>query len=473
MGSKFKQAGLVLVGVLAGVMLSLNFSAVAQREAAKFPLPVDELRAFAEVFGSIKANYVETVEDKKLITEAINGMLTGLDPHSAYLDQEAFKELQVGTQGEFGGLGIEVGMEDGFVKVVSPIEDTPAFRAGLKPGDLIIKLDDTPVKGMNLNDAVKRMRGKPKSSIRLTILRKGEAKPFEVTIVRDVIRVQSVKSKMLEPGYGYVRVSQFQEHTGENLVKHVNALYKDGPLKGLVLDLRNDPGGLLNGAVGISAAFLPPKVTVVSTDGRTEDAKRKYVASPEDYLRGTRDDYLRALPAQIKTVPMVVLVNGGSASASEIVAGALQDYKRATVIGTQTFGKGSVQTIMPLGNNTAIKLTTARYYTPQGRSIQAKGITPDIVVEEPGAPSSRLREADLDKHLANDRDKTEAQKKEEKDKADAKSEPASDPKNDKPIELGGPDDFQLKQAMNHLKGQPVLAKAEKPDEPAKQPEKKN
>ena len=260
MGSKFKQAGLVLVGVLAGVMLSLNFSAVAQREAAKFPLPVDELRAFAEVFGSIKANYVETVEDKKLITEAINGMLTGLDPHSAYLDQEAFKELQVGTQGEFGGLGIEVGMEDGFVKVVSPIEDTPAFRAGLKPGDLIIKLDDTPVKGMNLNDAVKRMRGKPKSTIRLTILRKGESKPFEVSIVRDVIRVQSVKSKMLEPGYGYVRVSQFQEHTGENLVKAINGLYKDGPLKGLVLDLRNDPGGLLNGAVGISAAFLPPQV---------------------------------------------------------------------------------------------------------------------------------------------------------------------------------------------------------------------
>ena len=249
-------------------------------------------------------------------------------------------------------------------------------------------------------------------------------------------------------------------------MKHINALYKDGPLKGLILDLRNDPGGLLNGAVGISAAFLPPKATVVSTDGRTEDAKRKYVASPEDYLRGTRDDYLRSLPAQIKTVPMVVLVNGGSASASEIVAGALQDYKRATVIGTQTFGKGSVQTIMPLGNNTAIKLTTARYYTPHGRSIQAKGITPDFVVEEPGTPSSRIREADLDKHLANDRDKTEAQKKEEKEKAE-KAAPASDPKNDKPIELGGPDDFQLKQAVNHLKGQPVIAKAEKPDEPAK------
>jgi carboxyl-terminal processing protease len=465
MGSKFKGFGLVLVGVLAGVLLSLNFSAVAQREAAKYPLPVDELRAFAEVFGAIKAGYVEPVEDKKLITEAINGMLTGLDPHSAYLDQEAFKELQVGTQGEFGGLGIEVGMEDGFVKVVSPIEDTPAFRAGLKPGDLIIKLDDTPVKGMSLNDAVKRMRGKPKTSIRLTIVRKGDAKPFEVTLMRDVIRVQSVKSKMIEPGYGYVRVSQFQEHTPENLVKHINVLYKDGPLKGLVLDLRNDPGGLLNGAVGISAAFLPPRATVVTTDGRTEDAKRKYVASPEDYLRGTRDDYLRALPAQVKNVPMVVLVNGGSASASEIVAGALQDYKRATIIGTQTFGKGSVQTIMPLGNNTAIKLTTARYYTPNGRSIQAKGITPDIEVDEPGSPSSRVREADLVKHLGNDRDKTAAP--EEKPKADATDKPRTSTEEDrKPIELGGPDDFQLKQAMNHLKGLPVVAKADKPEETA-------
>jgi carboxyl-terminal processing protease len=465
MGSKFKSFGLVLVGVLAGVLLSLNFSAVAQREAAKYPLPVDELRAFAEVFGAIKAGYVEPVEDKKLITEAINGMLTGLDPHSAYLDQEAFKELQVGTQGEFGGLGIEVGMEDGFVKVVSPIEDTPAFRAGLKPGDLIIKLDDTPVKGMSLNDAVKRMRGKPKTGIRLTIVRKGDAKPFEVTIVRDVIRVQSVKSKIIEPGYGYVRVAQFQEHTGENLVKHINGLYKDGALKGLVLDLRNDPGGLLNGAVGISAAFLPSKVTVVTTDGRTEDAKRKYIASPEDYLRGTREDYLRNLPPQVKTVPMVVLVNGGSASASEIVAGALQDYKRATIIGTQTFGKGSVQTIMPLGNNTAIKLTTARYYTPNGRSIQAKGITPDITVDEPGAPSSRVREADLLKHLDNGKDKAETPAEK------AKQEPAEKPRasveeDRKPIELGGADDFQLKQAMNHLKGLPVVATADKPEEKA-------
>src|SRR5512139_3268517 len=442
MKTKIRQVGLVLVGVLAGILLSLNFAAVAQREAAKYPLPVDELRAFAEVFGAIKAGYVEPVEDKKLITEAINGMLTGLDPQSAYLDQEAFKELQVGTQGEFGGLGIEVGMEDGFVKVVSPIEDTPAFRAGLKPGDLIVKIDDTPTKGMTLNDAVKKMRGAPKTSIRLTILRKGESKTFDVTLVRDRIRVQSVKSKVIEPGYGYVRLSQFQEHTVENLVKHLNTLYKDGQLKGLVLDLRNDPGGLLNGAVGVSAAFLPANALVVSTDGRTPDARRKYVAAPEDYVRGRQDDVLRNLPAAVKSVPMVVLVNTGSASASEIVAGALQDHKRATIMGTQTFGKGSVQTILPLSNNTAIKLTTARYYTPSGRSIQAKGVTPDILIDEPGAPKDRVREADLQRHLSGGDEKAGATP---ADKPAAKPEPApaEDAKDQKPIELGGPDDFQL------------------------------
>ncbi|MCX7154790.1 MAG: S41 family peptidase [Betaproteobacteria bacterium] len=457
MRNKMKSVGLVVIGLLAGVMLSLNFSAEAQRDPGRLSLPVEELRSFAEVFGAIKSGYVETVPDKKLITGAINGMLSDLDPHSTYLDPEAFKEMQVGTQGEFGGLGIEVGMEDGFVKVVSPIEDTPAFRAGLKPGDLIIKLDDAPVKGMTLNDAVKKMRGKPKSPIRLTILRKGEAKPFEVTLVRDVIRVQSVKSKMIEPGYGYVRLSQFQEHTTENLVKHINTLYKDGPLKGFVLDLRNDPGGLLNGAVGVSAAFLPPKSLVVSTDGRTEDAKRKFNASPEDYLRGTREDFLKALPPGIKTVPMVVLVNGGSASASEIVAGALQDYKRATVIGTTTFGKGSVQTILPLGNNTAIKLTTARYYTPLGRSIQAKGIVPDVEVEEPGASGTRMREADLLKHLEND--KGAAPKPAEKAApAATKAEPKSDSPAESraPIEPASAEDFQFQQAMNHLKGLPVV-----------------
>jgi len=455
--SKLRNIGLIALGVVAGILVSLNFQAIADR-AARTPLPVEELRAFTEVFGAIKQNYVEPVEDKKLINEAINGMLSGLDPHSAYLDAEAFRELQVGTQGQFGGLGIEVGMEDGFVKVVSPIEDTPAFRAGIKPGDLIIRLDDTPVKGMTLNDAVKRMRGKPNTQITLTLSRKGEPAPIVVTLTRAVIRVQSVKSKMLEPGYGWVRVSQFQESTTDNLVKHVENLYKQGPLKGLVLDLRNDPGGLLYGAVAISSAFLPAKVLVVSTDGRTEDAKKKFLASPEDYLRGARDDVLKGLPAAVKTVPMVVLVNGGSASASEIVAGALQDHKRATVIGTQTFGKGSVQTIMPLGNATAIKLTTARYYTPSGRSIQAKGITPDIIVEEPGqSAEARLREADLERHLSNDRDKG-ADKKSGTRVKPAATSPGEQPK---PLEMGSKDDFQLAQALNFLKGAPVLGQPSK------------
>src|SRR6185369_564190 len=330
MKSRLRNLGLIAVGVVAGVLISLNFQAIAERAGVgRTTLPIEELRAFTEVFGAIKTNYVEPVEDKRLITEAINGMLTGLDPHSAYLDQEAFKELQVGTQGQFGGLGIEVGMEDGFVKVISPIEDTPAFKAGIKPNDLIIKLDDTPVKGMSLNDAVKRMRGKPNTSITLTISRKGESAPIVVTLTRAVIRVQSVKSKIIEPGYGWVRVSQFQEATTENMVRQLTQMFKENPnLKGLVLDLRNDPGGLLHGAVAISAAFLPAKTLIVSTDGRAEDAKKKFYAIPDDYARGSRgEDVLKPLPQAVKTIPMVVLVNGGSASASEIVAGALQDHK--------------------------------------------------------------------------------------------------------------------------------------------------
>ncbi|MDQ3186744.1 MAG: S41 family peptidase, partial [Pseudomonadota bacterium] len=314
MGNKMRQFGLVIFGAIAGIMLSLNFSAVANKETPEVlrPLPVEELRAFTEVFGRIKSDYVEPVEDKKLITEAINGMLTGLDPHSAYLDTDAFKELQIGTQGEFGGLGIEVSMEDGFVKVISPIEDTPAFRAGIKPGDLIIKLDDTAVKGLSLTDAIKRMRGKPNTPIALTILRKGEPKPMVFTLVRAVIKIQSVKAKLLEPGYAYVRITQFQEQTGENLVKAIEKLFKEStiPMKGLVLDLRNDPGGLLNGAVAVSAAFLPANSLVVYTDGRTDDAKMKLKASPEFYLRDTKSDYLKRLPAAIKTVPMITLVNG-------------------------------------------------------------------------------------------------------------------------------------------------------------------
>src|SRR5882672_5819909 len=310
MHNKFRNIGLIFIGVIAGVLISLNFQAIADR-ATRTLLPIEELRAFTEVFGAIKTNYVEPVEDKKLITEAINGMLTGLDPHSAYLDAEAFRELQVGTQGQFGGLGIEVGMEDGFVKVVSPIEDTPAFRAGIKPGDLIIKLDETPVKGMSLNDAVKKMRGRPNTNITLTISRKGESAPVVVTLTRAVIRVQSVKSKLIEPGYAWVRVSQFQEATPENMVKAIDTLFKQGPVKGLVLDLRNDPGGLLHGAVAISAAFLPAKALVVSTDGRAEEARRKFFANPGASARASRGgDVRKGLPAAVKGVPMVVFGKG-------------------------------------------------------------------------------------------------------------------------------------------------------------------
>jgi carboxyl-terminal processing protease len=453
MHSKIKQAGLVLAGVVTGILISLNFSAIANRDSAA-PLPYEELRSFTDVFNAVKTGYVEPVDDKKLITYAISGMLSGLDPHSAYLDADAFKDLQVNTQGEFGGLGIEVGMEDGFVKVVSPIEDTPAFRAGIKAGDLIVKLDETPVKGMTLTEAVKRMRGKPKTQITLTIARKGEAKPIVVTLTREVIKVQSVKSKMIEPGYAYLRLTQFQEDTAATMVKHLDKLYKQGQIKGLVLDLRNDPGGLLHGAVGVAAAFLPPKALVVSTDGRTEDAKRKYLATPEDYLRGMKGDFLKDLPPAVKTVPMVVLVNAGSASASEIVAGALQDHKRAIVMGTQTFGKGSVQSILPLTGNTAIKLTTARYYTPAGRSIQAKGIVPDIVVEERanGVSTPRLREADLDRHLGNDKEPEEA-----RPQGKGAVKPKVEAEEDlKPIELASKDDYQLAQALNLLKGLQIV-----------------
>ncbi|MDD4880791.1 MAG: S41 family peptidase [Gallionellaceae bacterium] len=461
MTGKFKQFGLIGLGVALGAALTLNFSAVAEREQE--PLPIEDLRAFAEIFGKIKSDYVEPVEDKKLITEAINGMLSGLDPHSAYLDQEAFKEMQVGTQGEFGGLGIEVGMEDGFVKVVSPIEDTPAFKAGLKSGDLIIKLDDTPVKGMTLNDAVKRMRGKPGTDITLTIIRKGENKPVIATLTRAIIKIKSVKYKLAEPGYGYVRVTQFQEHTGENLVAALKELEtaNKGTLKGLILDLRNDPGGLLNTAVGVAGAFLKPGELVVYTDGRTEDAKMKLTNSRENYLRHGDTDYLKSLPAWIKDVPMVVLVNGGSASASEIVAGALQDHKRALIVGTQSFGKGSVQTILPLANGTAIKLTTARYFTPNGRSIQAKGITPDIVAEEAtiteGSTAARMdvREADLQHHLTNGNEETPSKKDKPAPVEKAPTAPGTDSEDKQeldPAEIVSKKDFQFNQALILLKG---------------------
>jgi carboxyl-terminal processing protease len=471
MRGKLQKFGLLGVGVIVGILISLNFSANADREDTK-GLPVDELRSFADVFSAIKQGYVEPVDDKKLITYAISGMLSNLDPHSAYLDAEAFKDLQVSTQGEFGGLGLEVGMEEGFVKVVSPLEDSPAWRAGIKSGDLIVKLDDTPVKGMTLNDAVKRMRGKPKTEITLTIIRKGETKPLIVTVTRDKIRVQSVKSKPLEPGYGYVRITQFQEETTAELVKAVQKLYqqdkdsnKGDGLKGLVLDLRNDPGGLLNSAVGVSAVFLPANSLVVSTDGRTDDAKRKFIASPDDYLRGHQDDMLKNLPVGVRNVPLIVLVNGGSASASEIVAGALQDHKRAVLMGTQTFGKGSVQTVLPLSNNTAIKLTTARYYTPSGRSIQAKGITPDVVVEETANGDTRgamIREADLEHHLDNDKEKIVASEKprvQTKPKVKTPKDEGDDESSlMPPAEPTAKTDYQLNQALTLLKALQIIQK---------------
>lgn len=460
MGSKLKNFGLIGLGILAGVAGSLQFEAMAQKNVS--PLPLEEMRQLADVFGLIKSDYVEPVEDKKLLTEAISGMVSSLDPHSAYLDQKAFKELRESTQGKFVGLGIEVGMEDGYVKVISPIEDSPAYKAGLKAGDLITRLDTTPVKGMTLDEAVKRMRGEPNTKITLTIARKEEDKPIIVTIVRQEIRIQSVKGKVVEPGYAWLRVAQFQEPTVEDMVKKIHALYAEDPnLKGLVLDLRNDPGGLLPGAIGVSAAFLPKDVAVVSTNGQLPDSKATYYARREFYSSRALNDPLAKLPEAVKKVPMVVLVNAGSASASEIVAGALQDYKRATIMGTQTFGKGSVQTIRPLTADTAVKLTTARYYTPHGRSIQAKGIVPDLLVDEYAdgdvLNGLRLHESDLQKHLRNDKEKEKESTsgKSVIDELEEEQRLAALARNRKRTEFGSKEDFQLAQALNHLKGLPV------------------
>ena len=466
MRSKFEKISLITIGAVLGITLSLNYPAIAEKNT-KPQLPLDELRTFAEVYGKIKSDYVESVEDKKLINEAINGMLTGLDPHSSFLDVEGFKDLQAGTQGEFGGLGIEVGMEDGLVKVISPIEDSPAFKAGIKSGDLIMQLDEKLVKGMSLNDAVKIMRGKPNTPIKLTVLRKGENKPLYITLTRAIIKTQSVKYKLSEPNYPYLRITQFQEHTGEDLAKAIKTLREQnkGPFKGLVLDLRNNPGGLLNAAVGVSGAFIPKDALVVYTEGRTPDAKMQLTANPTNYSRGGESaDYLKDLPADIKSIPMVVIVNGGSASASEIVAGALQDHKRAVIMGTQSFGKGSVQTILPMNNGTAIKLTTARYFTPNGRSIQAKGIVPDIIVEDPANPSDaglNLREADLSRHLSNPKEAEAPAKTEAAKPASTKEDGKEKHVDFKPIEAGTKSDFQFMQAINLLKGMDIIQSGKK------------
>ena len=426
----------LLIGLLLGITLSTTVSVFADKDSAASSsnaLPLDELRLFTDVYVRIKNDYVVDVDDKTLLENAIRGMLSGLDPHSSYLDAEDFKELQIGTSGEFGGLGIEVGMEDGFVKVISPIDDTPAQKAGVKAGDLIIRLDDTPVKGMSLNDAVKKMRGKKGTPIVLTIVREGEAKPLTIRIVRDTIQVRSVKQRMLEPGYGYIRITSFQSKTTAGLIDAVEKLEKEnkGKLKGLILDLRNNPGGVLTGAVGVSDAFLD-KGLIVYTEGRVQDSKLRYNASPGDI---------------INNVPLIVLVNGGSASASEIVAGALQDHHRALIVGTKTFGKGSVQTILPLKSDAAIKLTTARYYTPSGRSIQAEGIEPDIKlkplevskVEDNGIEP--LKEADLSGHLENGN-------------GGEKSDKSG--KNDADEEALATKDYQLYESLNILKGMSIL-----------------
>ncbi|MCI1193277.1 S41 family peptidase [Calidifontimicrobium sp. SYSU G02091] len=461
MGAKLKVAGLLAVGALAGALTTIQVQAIARNSLA--PLPLEELQQLAAVFGMIKTDYVEPVDEKKLITDAIAGMVSGLDPHSQYFDKKSFKEFREGTTGRFVGVGIEIGMEDGLVKVVSPIEGSPAFKAGIKSGDLITRIDDAPVKGMTMDQAVRRMRGEPNTKVVLTIFRKAENRSFPVTITRAEIRTQSVRAKMVEPGYGWVRLSQFQDNSVEDFVRKVEELYKQDPnLKGLVLDLRNNGGGLLDGAIAISAAFLPRDAVVVSTNGQVPDSKAVYRATPEHYVRRAAGDPLRRLPDAIKKVPLVVLVNEGSASASEIVAGALQDHKRATIMGAQTFGKGSVQTVRPLSADTALKITTARYYTPSGRSIQAKGIVPDLWIDETPEgnvfSALRLREADYERHLMNGADEKDPAREKAREEARKKLEEQAAKGNEapKPLpEFGSAEDFPLIQALNHLKGQPV------------------
>ncbi|OBY92570.1 MULTISPECIES: S41 family peptidase [Pseudomonas] len=401
-------------------------AASAAANGKEAPLPLDELRTFAEVLDRVKAAYVEPVDDKTLLENAIKGMLSNLDPHSAYLGPEEFAELQESTSGEFGGLGIEVGSEDGFVKVISPIDDTPAANAGIQPGDLIVKIDGKPTKGQSMNEAVDSMRGKAGSPITLTIVR-GGGKPFDVTLKRAIIKVKSVKSQMLEPGYGYLRITQFQVNTGEETVKALSKLRNDnkGKLKGVILDLRNNPGGVLQSAVEVADAFLT-KGLIVYTKGRIPNSELRFSADPADPSDG---------------VPLVVLINGGSASAAEIVAGALQDQKRGILMGTDSFGKGSVQTVLPLNNDRALKLTTALYYTPNGRSIQAQGITPDIEVERAKVTREKsefdgFKEADLQGHLANGNGG--------QDRPTASGKPPEDRPQD--------GDYQLSQALSLLKG---------------------
>ncbi len=445
---KKKNSVILLLGVVLGVLLSIGSTVIADREQSftsttenkeksrTVSLPYDELRLFTEVFGRIKKDYVEDVSDKKLLEDAIKGMLSGLDPHSAYLNIEQYKELKEGTTGQFGGLGIEVTMEDGFVKVVSPIDDTPAKKAGMKAGDLVVRLNEKPVKGMTLGEAVKIMRGEPGSDLLLTVIREGEAAPLKITITRAIIKVKSVKSKMLEKDFGYIRISSFQSPTGQAIIKAAADLKKENKdsLKGLVLDLRNNPGGVLNAAVEVSDAFLEEGL-IVYTEGRIKNSEMRFNAAPGDVVDG---------------VPIIVLINAGSASASEIVAGALQDHKRAIIMGEKSFGKGSVQTILPTGDKAAIKLTTARYYTPSGRSIQAEGIEPDIPLKRVKLESLKasefkpVKEADLSHHLNNEEKNKKATAKGGANKGDTKKE------------FDITRDYALHEALNLLKGLSIL-----------------
>jgi carboxyl-terminal processing protease len=463
MGHKLKITGWIALGALAGALTTISLQTVARNTLE--PLPLEELQQLAAVFSLIKSDYVEPVDEKKLVTDAISGMVASLDPHSQYFDKKSFKEFREGTSGKFVGVGIEITQEEGLVKVVSPIEGSPAFRAGLKPNDLITRIDDTAVKGLTLNEAVKRMRGEPATKVLLTIFRKDENRTFTATIIREEIKQQSVRAKMVEPGYAWLRISQFQERTVDDFAKKLDELYKQDPkLKGVVLDLRNDPGGLLTAAVAVSAAFLPENVTVVSTNGQTAESKQVLKASPKDYAGRGGADPIKALPAALKKVPLVVLVNEGSASASEIVAGALQDHQRATIMGSQTFGKGSVQTFRPLGPDTGVKFTTSRYYTPSGRSIQAKGIVPDLMVDdtEEGSPYAvlRMREADLDKHISSGQGEEKKDLEREKAREAAikrLEEESKKPESERRLpEFGSEKDFPLAQALNKLKGREVM-----------------
>ena len=458
MASTLHHSGLLVLGAVLGVAVTMQFSALAQKTVEP-SLPLDALHQLAAAYDVIKADYVDPVtDDQALLQEATSGMVASLDPHSAFLDRKDYRALREGTAGKFVGLGIEISQSDeGYVRIVAPIEDSPAALAGIKPGDLVTHVDGIAVRGAPIDEAVRRMRGEPGTRVTLTVLRgaAGTA-PMKFSITRAEIVQKSVKGALVEPGYAWLRIAQFQEPTLDDLANKVKALYRQDPhIKGLVLDLRNDPGGLLQGAVGAAAVFLPRGAEIVSTNGQRADSRQRFHGIPQDYML-RNGDALAGLPAALKSVPMVVLVNTGSASASEIVAGALQDYKRATVIGSQTFGKGSVQTIRPVGIDAAVKLTTARYYTPSGRSIQARGIVPDLRVDEyadgDGMNSLRMREADLQHHLSNDRNKEAGVR---ADDLEAESQLYLRELARKPLEFGSTDDFQLGQAIRHLKGQQV------------------